>query len=68
MISGRLNYTQRYRLGVIASKEIETVATLDEVAVEFGLTRQNADTECCVALGTLISRIRQRLGLPLLME
>lgn len=68
MIGHGLNYTQRYRLGVIASKEIETVATLEEVAAEFGLTRQNAYTECCLALGTLISRIRQRLGLPLSME
>lgn len=57
-------WSQRYRLGVEASKLVEPFSTLEEVAAELGITKQNAYTESCLALGTLIWNIRQRWRLP----
>lgn len=57
-------WTQRYRLGVEINKQVMHFATLEEVAEELGITKQNAYTETCLALGTLIYRLREKLGLP----
>lgn len=55
----------RYRLGVELNKHMPHVATLEQVAAEMGITKQNAYTETCLALGTLVCLARQRLGLPI---
>lgn len=50
-----------YRLGARMAKELEAVATLDEIGRELGVTRQNAYTEVVVTLGKFVWRVRQRL-------
>lgn len=62
------SWSQRYRLGVELNKQMEHFATLQEVADELGITKQNAYTETVLALGTLILLLRDRLGLPRVME
>lgn len=56
-------FTRTYRLGVELNKHMPHYATLQEVADELGITKQNAYTETCLALGTLVYRLRERLGL-----
>lgn len=55
------SWTERYKLGVELSKELDTYCTLDEVAAEIGTTRQNAYTATVLALGTLAFRLQQHL-------
>lgn len=62
------SWTMRYRLGVALNKEMPHLMTLEEVAQELGISRQNAYTESCLALGTLICMVRQRLGIPPTLE
>lgn len=52
-------WTERYKLGVQLNKELEPLCTFDELAVELGVSRQNAYTETVLALGTLAWRLRQ---------
>lgn len=61
----KLSWSRRYRLGVEVNKCMDHFATLEEVAVELGITKQNAYTETVLALGTLVCLMRARLGLPL---
>lgn len=55
------NWTQRYRLGVELNRSMEPVCTLEQVAAELGITKQNAYTETVLALGTLAFRLMERL-------
>lgn len=57
-------WAQRYRLGVELNPHMPHVATLQEVADELGITKQNAYTETCLALGHFVYRLRERLGVP----
>lgn len=52
-----------HRLGTQMMKELDTVATLDEIGRELGLTRQNAYHEVALTLGKFVWRLRQRLRL-----
>lgn len=56
------NWTTRYRLGVKLNKQMEHVMTLDEVAAELGITKQNAYTETVLALGTLAWHLKRALS------
>ena len=56
-------WTQRYRLGVKVNQHLEKNCTLQELAAELGVTKQNAYTESVLALGTLVWRVRERLKL-----
>ncbi len=62
------SWATRYRIGVACNKEMSHLMTLEEVAAELGITRQNAYTETCLALGKFICNVRQRLGIPLEIE
>jgi hypothetical protein len=64
MATNQPGWARRYRLGVELNKHMTHRATLQEVADALGITKQNAYTETCLALGTLIYRLRERLGLP----
>ena len=50
---GRSGWRAPYRVGVELSKDLEGVATYDEIGRELGLTKQNAYTLTMVALGKL---------------
>ncbi len=58
----RPTWTERYRLGVQLSKELDTYCTLEEIAVELGTTKQNAYTASVLALGTLAIGLQQKFG------
>lgn len=58
----RPRFTECYRLGVAMSKHLEPVCTLEAVGAEFGITKQNAYTECALALGKLVWHLQRRLG------
>ena len=66
--ASNFSWTMRYRLGVALNKEMSHLATLEEVATELGITKQNAYTETCLALGTFMCHVRTRLGIPLMLE
>lgn len=57
-------WSQCYRLGVALAPQMEHKMTLQEVADELGITRQNAYTESVVALGKLVFLIRRRWRIP----
>lgn len=57
-------WAQRYRLGVELNPHMPHVATLQEVANELGITKQNAYTETVLALGHFVYRLRERIGVP----
>lgn len=57
-------WSQCYRLGAALSPQMEHNMTLDAVANELGITRQNAYTESVVALGKLVILIRRRWRIP----
>ena len=56
-------WTEKYRLGVLLNKQMDPVCTLEEVAAELGITKQNAYTETVLALGALAWTLRNRLPL-----
>lgn len=57
-------WTEQYRLGSQVNQQMEHFCTLQELADELGITKQNAHTEAVMALGILAWRLRERLGLP----
>jgi hypothetical protein len=60
----RPTWSQAYRLGVQINKEMDHYMTLEQVARELGITKQNAYTETVLAIGTLAWMVRKRLGIP----
>lgn len=64
----KASWTKRYRLGVALNRDMPHLMTLEEVAAELGITKQNAYTETVLALGTFICAIRERLGIPPFLE
>lgn len=54
-------WSELHALGVLLSQDLETYATLDEVAAEFGSTKQRMYHETMVALGKLGYGLRARL-------
>jgi hypothetical protein len=56
-----LTWTARYRIGVAMNRQMDHLCTLDEVAAELGITKQNAYTETVLALGTLVCLLHARL-------
>lgn len=62
------SWSLRYRLGVEASRQIDTCCTLRELGDALGVTKQNAYTESVLALGTLVWRVRERLQLNSMTE
>lgn len=54
------SWTACYRLGRAANQHVSHEHTLQEVADELGISKQNAYTESVVALGKLLILIRQR--------
>lgn len=54
----RPGFSSYYRIGVRMSKELPTYCTLRQIGSELGISYQNAYTECAVALGKLIFRLR----------
>lgn len=56
-------WSQLYRLGAEANRQMDHYCTLQELGDALGLTKQNAYTESVHALGTLIWRVRERLKL-----
>lgn len=64
--SGRpANWTTRYRVGVVLNRQMEPQCTLEQLATELGITKQNAYTETVLALGSLACRLHVDLGLDL---
>jgi hypothetical protein len=61
----RLNWTTIYRIGCAMNARIDHYNTLQEIADELGITKQNAYTETVVALGKLVCELSRRLCLPL---
>jgi hypothetical protein len=57
-------WSQCYRIGAALAPQIEHNMTLQEVADELEITRQNAYTESVVALGKLVLLIRRRWRIP----
>jgi len=55
------SYTELYRLGAEMNKFMEPVFTFEEIAAELGISKQRANYESIVALGTLAWRLRERL-------
>lgn len=55
-------FWERYRLGAAMAKHLDPLCTLDELGQALGVTRQNAYTEACLALGTLAWKLRERFG------
>ena len=55
------NWTTRYQIGVQINKPMDCFCSLDEIASELGISRQNAYTETVLALGTLACRLHARL-------
>ena len=53
-------WTVRYRIGVELSKQMETVATLEDVGACLGITKQRAYHLAALALGTLACRMYLR--------
>lgn len=64
MASAAPTWTQRYRLGSQLNLHMDHACTLDELAAELGVTKQNAHTEAVLALGSLAWQLRDRLKLP----
>ena len=54
------SFTELYRLGARVSKQLEKFCTLEEVAAELGITRQNAYTETVIALGKLVHALHRK--------
>ena len=54
------SFMELYRLGARISKQLETFCTLEEVAAELGITRQNAYTETVIALGKLVYALHRK--------
>ena len=51
------NWTTRYRVGVVLNRQMEAQCSLDQLAQELGITKQNAYTETVLALGSLACRL-----------
>lgn len=66
--NSKIGWSLRYRVGVAVNKEMSHLMTLEEVATELGITKQNAYTETCLALGTFVCAFRRRLRIPLMIE
>lgn len=45
------SWSMRYRLGVLLNRDMDPTCTLEQIAAEFGITKQNAYTETVLALG-----------------
>ncbi len=55
------NWSTRYRIGVLLNQQMDHVFTLEEVAAEMGITKQNAYTETVLALGSLACGLHRKL-------
>jgi len=51
LFRGKPGFRTYYRIGVVYSKHAAWFATYEEIGRAFGITKQNAYTECVVALG-----------------
>jgi hypothetical protein len=58
-------WTTYYQLGVEASKHLPAFSSFVAIGRAFGITKQNAYTECVVALGKLVYRMRAEHSDPL---
>lgn len=58
----RPGFTTYYTIGVIYSKRVATFKTLEEVARELEITKQNAYTETVLALGKLLYHTVKAVG------
>ncbi len=58
-----IRFTEAYRVGREVEKLLPKNATLAEVARHFGRSRQNAHTDCRVALGRLVIKLRRELDI-----
>ena len=60
----RPNWSTRYRIGVVLSKHLDACCTLEELGAALGVTKQNAYTESCLALGALVCGLYVRMHFP----
>ena len=51
--------TTHYRIGVLVNRRMPFNHSLAEVAQHFGISRQAAYVESCVALGKLVYKLRR---------
>lgn len=59
-MAAKPSFIELYRLGSRVSKQLEKFCTLEEMAEELGITRQNAYTESVVTLGKLVHALHRR--------
>lgn len=57
----RANWSTRYRIGAILSKQMDAHCTLAELGHTLGVTPQNAYTESVLALGALACALYVRM-------
>ena len=55
-------FSVRYRVGVAVSKELDSFCTYEEIADQFGITKNNAYSLAVTALGALVCELYLRLS------